>query len=441
MKIVKSYPLIERDFDDVIAFRANGSVCVSEFVREAIALAKALPDHQYVINLHTDRYRYLLGFCAAIIAGQCILMPANRQPQTLEQLKRDYPDVYSMDVNLPGEFVVDGVAPGENVVSCPQIAANQLCAIAFTSGSTGVPAPNFKYWQTLRIGGLNNNKMLLADLHEPINLVATVSAQHMWGMETSILLPMFGGAAIGHVCPFFPQDIADALVKLPPHRGLISSPVHLEVLLRSGVQLPGIKRIFSATSPLSTALACQLEASLNTQVLDIFGSSESGIIANRQTSTESLWNLSNIFELVTKADGFEIRADHLPENVLIPDIVEKTGEGKFRWLGRHQDIVNIAGKRGSFRDLNQRLRNVSGVEDGVIFFPEGRDDHLAALVVAPELSVTEILNALKPQVDPVFLPRSVYSIDALPRQETGKLASVAVNNLFDKLREASKKRA
>jgi acyl-coenzyme A synthetase/AMP-(fatty) acid ligase len=283
--------------------------------------------------------------------------------------------------------------------------------------------------------------MLLADLREPINLVATVSAQHMWGMETSILLPMFGGAAIGHVCPFFPQDIADALLKLPPHRGLISSPVHLEVLLRSGVQLPGIKRIFSATSPLSEALACQLEASLNTQVLDIFGSSESGIIANRQTSIESLWNLSNIFELVTKADGFEIRADHLPENVLIPDIVEKTGEGKFRWLGRHQDIVNIAGKRGSFRDLNQRLRNVSGVEDGVIFFPEGRDDHLAALVVAPKLSVTEILNALKPQVDPVFLPRSVYSIDALPRQETGKLASVAVNNLFDELREASKKRA
>jgi acyl-coenzyme A synthetase/AMP-(fatty) acid ligase len=111
------------------------------------------------------------------------------------------------------------------------------------------------------------------------------------------------------------------------------------------------------------------------------------------------------------------------------------GERQFRWLGRHQDVVNIAGKRGSFGDLNQRLLGVPGVEDGIIFLPEGREDRLAALVVAPDLRASDIVEALQPQVDPVFLPRTIYLVEALPRQESGKLASSAVNALFSKLRE------
>jgi acyl-coenzyme A synthetase/AMP-(fatty) acid ligase len=34
-------------------------------------------------------------------------------------------------------------------------------------------------------------------------------------------------------------------------------------------------------------------------------------------------------------------------------------------------------------------------------------------------------------VEPVFLPRTVYMVPALPRQETGKLASAAAQALFE----------
>ena len=113
-----------------------------------MALASLLPDSQYVINLHADRYLYLRAFCAALVAGQCTPMPPNRQPYTLEQLRAAYDDAYTV-----GEAGEEAVQPDFRA-EVPDIPDLQRAAIAFTSGSTGAPTPNLKYWQTLRDGAL-----------------------------------------------------------------------------------------------------------------------------------------------------------------------------------------------------------------------------------------------------------------------------------------------
>jgi acyl-coenzyme A synthetase/AMP-(fatty) acid ligase len=97
-------------------------------------------------------------------------------------------------------------------------------------------------------------------------------------------------------------------------------------------------------------------------------------------------------------------------------------------------MVKIAGKRCSLADLNRKLSAIAGVDDGVIFMPPGESVRLAALVVAPRLRCGAILEALKPLVDPVFLPRPVFLVERLPRQETGKLAQSAVLELFERTR-------
>ena len=66
-------------------------------------------------------------------------------------------------------------------------------------------------------------------------------------------------------------------------------------------------------------------------------------------------------------------------------------------------MVNIAGKRGSLADINQQLRQVPGVTDGVVFARDEQPGRLAALVVAPDLAIAEVLAGLKERVDPVFL--------------------------------------
>ena len=51
---------------------------------------------------------------------------------------------------------------------------------------------------------------------------------------------------------------------------------------------------------------------------------------------------------------------------------------------------------------------------------------IAALAVAPGRSGSDILEALRQAIDPVFLPRPLKLVDALPRSETGKLPRAAL---------------
>ena len=443
MKTQLQFPVTDRKSDEIIAFQAGTAVTVSQFLQQAHELSLRLPDHRYVFNLFTDRFNYLLGFCASLMAGQCTLMPPNRLAETLDQLARQYPDSYFLDENnLPGKNVKGDRDPGkltEQAASkIPLIPVDQLCAIAFTSGSTGDPKPNLKYWETLRTSSFGNAKLLLIQDSEQLNIVATVPPQHMWGLETSILFPLFCNVAISDRTPFYPADIAEALGSLPPPRALVSSPVHLGALLKSGVSLVQLDRIYSATAPMSQEFARQLETQFDTDVFEVFGTSESGTLAGRHTARETLWHLSGLFDLEVKTDGVLIKAQHLPGDVLMQDIIEKVGNDRFKWIGRHHDMVNIAGKRGSLADLNRRLLAIEGVLDGVIFQPENGSERLAAMVVAPQMEPSDILGQLKQVVEPVFLPRPIHLVASLPRQETGKLANTAIMNLYKKIELAKK---
>src|SRR5690606_32138043 len=98
--------------------------------------------------------------------------------------------------------------------------------------------------------------------------------------------------------------------------------------------------------------------------------------------------------------------------------------------GRNADLLEIAGKRASLGDLTRRLQAVPGVEDGVVFQLDrpgpGGVRRIAALAVAPSLDEAAIRAALAESVDPVFLPRPLKRVPALPRNATGKLPRAAL---------------
>jgi acyl-coenzyme A synthetase/AMP-(fatty) acid ligase len=94
---------------------------------------------------------------------------------------------------------------------------------------------------------------------------------------------------------------------------------------------------------------------------------------------------------------------------------------KFILHGPAGDLIKIGGKRASLQALNHELNAIDGVMDGVFYLPATSFDRLAAFAVAPGLSVSEILGQLRKRIDPVFLPRPLRLVDALPRNITGKL--------------------
>ena len=219
---------------------------------------------------------------------------------------------------------------------------------------------------------------------------------------------------------------------------LVSTPVHLRALHKSGLPLPPVERILSATSPLPQQLAREMELRHGTTVIEVFGCSESGILASRRAAREEDWSLADIFRLDIIDGRARITAKHLPEPVYLQDVVEKLPGQRFRWMGRNEDLVNIAGKRTSLSDVNRRLLEIDGVSDAVVFFPDDSHERLAAMVVAPGRTAQELLGALRSEIDPVFLPRPLLMVDSLLRSETGKLPRKAVLEQFAARRAAKR---
>jgi len=115
---------------------------------------------------------------------------------------------------------------------------------------------------------------------------------------------------------------------------------------------------------------------------------------------------------------------HVQVEALASDVIEPLDTQRFVLHGRNADMVNVAGKRTSLAYLNHQLASIPGVRDGVYFEPQDSDEgvtRLMAFIVAPGLTPEAVLGALRERVDPVFLPRPLHFVSALPRNATGKL--------------------
>ena len=117
-------------------------------------------------------------------------------------------------------------------------------------------------------------------------IVATVPPQHMYGLETSVLLPLLSDMAVHAGRPLFPADIAAALAEVPEPRVLVTTPVHMRAIVASGQQFPRIGAGGVGHGAAGCELAEQIEQQLDTTVLEMFGSTETCVIATRRTSSE-----------------------------------------------------------------------------------------------------------------------------------------------------------
>ncbi|MCG7923697.1 MAG: AMP-binding protein [Candidatus Thiodiazotropha lotti] len=414
------------------AWHRGAGISAAQFYQDVAKLAAQLPEAGQVVNLCEDRYHFAVSFAAAIVRQQVTLMPSNNAPGAVNSLLNKSRDGYCLTDQLQQgiqarQLLYTELLDAENSdsIALPeQIEADRQVAILYTSGSTGTPKPNPKSWGELKAEAESALQRFPFLSRSVSSLVATVPAQHMYGLATSIFFPWQGGIAVHTGRPLFPADIAADLALTSAPRVLISTPLHLRACLDAGISWPEISFIISATAPLSRELAAEAEQQLQTELYEIYGSTETGSIASRRTAKEESWTLYDGIEMTQQGNQTYASGGHLPHPVLLNDNIEILNGGRFRLLGRNNDMLKIAGKRASIGDLNQKLLAIPGVIDGIFVPPEDPNNEkqrLTALVVAPSLSKQEILHQLAQSIDAAFLPRPLHFVTSLPRNSTGKL--------------------
>ena len=231
--------LVQRDADAVLYWRPNHvlpRVTAAVFLRAAGRLARDLPPAEGYLNLCSEPCGAALAFAAALLRGRpCILAP-DRSPAGIAALLERFPQAHP--IISAGEAPC-GLAGGASVADAhaddaagatpavPQVPVEQVAVIGITSGSTGQPSAHAKSWGALEQRSRAAAERFGLNGSVPRPVVGSVSATHMYGFETLVLLPLH--ASVTTCCgeAFLPGDAASQLhaawnvadvdqMKLPP---------------------------------------------------------------------------------------------------------------------------------------------------------------------------------------------------------------------------------
>jgi acyl-coenzyme A synthetase/AMP-(fatty) acid ligase len=446
-----SFRLACRMADDAVFRLKDRTISAAMFLGMARRLADELPSGEHVINLCRDRLHFTVALAAAVLRGQVSLLTGERTPDRLGAMAERFPGLYSLSDDQafasplhhhlmrsqPGS--VDSGAQDDAVIP-----ASRIAAIVFTSGSTGEPVAHYKTWGALVERSIDAAACFGMTEDCPASIVGMVPPHHMYGFETTVLLPLHAPASAWCGAAFYPEDVAAALRAVPEPRVLVTTPLQIRALLQASIQLPPLARIISATAPLFAEVAAAAEQQWDTRVFEIFGATEVGSIAARRTVEGDVWTTYPRVSISHAAPAGE-PAEALVSGPFadphgLSDLVETIDAHHFRLLGRRADMIKLGGRRASLAELNRILTGIEGVLDGQFVAPEDLDHRptarLLVFVVAPERSAADILAALRDRIEPPFLPRRVIQVDRLPRNDVGKLTDQALGALRARLGNA-----
>ena len=455
-----------RATSDAVLLGPNGEVSAGVFFERVRELAPALPDTPFVINLAESRAGFMLGFAAALVRRQTSLFPSGQGRGDWEQLVRQYPNasiISDRAMDAPDAFdlrpwlaidtvVVPHASRESEGMRIPAVPADFRAAILFTSGSTGQPTAHAKSWGHLTRGAANLIAALGGSLPTRCAVVGSVPQQHMFGLESTVMLPWHAGIPVYAHKPLLPADLDAALAQCARPCWWMTTAVHLRPPLQAASSLGGLAGIVASTMSLPPALAVAAETKWRVPVVEIYGSTETGALATRRTATDEWWTPLRGVELRQQAEGegqqIHAAGSHIDGAVPLADELRFGPDGRFLWLGRSADMLKIAGKRASLSALNQWISEIPGVEDGVYFVPDAAEDaashddahptrRLAAFYVSATLSPDQVRTALRARVDPVFVPRPLIRVPQLPRNANGKLPQAALAELFSQSQETN----
>ena len=292
---------------------------------------------------------------------------------------------------------------GSASAEIPTFAADQPAAVLFTSGSTGRPQPHGRSWgdlvtstlaagQRLGFGSLHGASLHRGSLHGAA-LLGTVPHQHSYGLKSLLMLALQHGLVLHAGRPFYPADIIAELAAACRPRLLVTTPVHLRIMLAEPRDLPPVDVLLSATAPLSVELARTAEIRFGAALFEIYGCSEAGQIAVRRTALTEEWRCLDGIVLRQDAAGTWASGVPIAEETLLSDAIVLRDAERFLLRGRIADLVNIAGKRASLANLNHHLNAIDGVLDGVFVAPDDEDGdavhRLIAFAVPRVLTLTQ----------------------------------------------------
>lgn len=391
-----------------------------------------------------------VSFAAALLAawheGKVVIVPGDSLLTTVKGLGLLG---YALAGDLPGGLQAAPVLTRERP-RCP-IDSGMARLQVYTSGSQGQPSAIEKRLSQLvsEVDALEAafGPVLACSAGQEPTVWATVSHQHIYGLLFLVLWPLAAGRPMAARRLLYPEDLAAELGPRPAV--LVATPAHLKRLgehLDWSMAKQGLRAVFSSGGPLPLEVARSVGLTLGQVPIEVFGSSETGGIAWRQSSrADEAWRPFVDVQWRLNDEGcLVICSPRLPDDQwwASSDRAEPVGSDGFRLLGRSDRIVKIEEKRVSLTSIEQHLLVTPWVQEVKALVVDTPIGARVAVVAVPTQQGREQLHggrrllsdllrhALADVVDAIALPRRWRFVDAFPINAQGKSPEALLMSLF-----------
>lgn len=245
----------------------------------------------------------------------------------------------------------------------------------FSSGSTGFPSGALKTKENI----FEEIEVISELLKEyKINkVIVTVPFVHLYGSLFGLFFPLLNGIDIVLKEHFLPHDLLDMIDE---NSLVVTTPLYIKALNRINNESKDLsKALFvSSTGPLFPDDAKEFNKKYSTDILQIFGSTETGGIAYK-FNDDPLWTPANkVHTSINENNELKVESPFI-SNLIYEKEFKVTNqqmqtfdyvefhEDKFKLIGRSSQILKIAGKRYSTIQIENILEAVDGIEKAVAF--------------------------------------------------------------------------
>ncbi len=450
-KLLKTWLSHGPSSQQLISFNHHDIVTGNAFTAQVSALYQALTNDETQRWLlaceHSDLFA--VGLCAGLLAGKQLILPANTQTGTLNELTHEFDGILSDICLCEGKSFLP--LKKDNTVTEAQWPKSPAIGelILFTSGSSGHPKAIVKTLEQLDAEVSVLEQTFAAHLPQ-CSVISTVSHQHIYGLLFKILWPLAASRPFLSEQVEYPETLT-YYTNLLPNLCLISSPAQLSRLpeaLDFEAQLRSPSLVFSSGGPLSYQAATDVARCYGKPPIEVFGSTETGGIAYRRQYNETEpWQGFSTHQIEQdEQDGaLLLKSPYLESHdwLKCDDKIELLKAGQFRLLGRLDRIVKIEEKRVCLVQMESLLESHPLVSQAALLVLETPRVQLGAAIVLStqgqtllenegKLAINNLLkNHLLTQFERVTLPRRWRYPQQLSLNSQGKRLHGELVELFN----------
>lgn len=376
-----------------------------------------------------DAQLFACALLACLEAQVKILLPPNLLPENRKWIA-DNTDLFLTEES----FSNYGITQQISEITPFQIDNTNLTEILLkTSGSSGQAKIIVKTARQMWLEAEALTQILPFEKGQVITLLGSVSSQHLYGLTFRIFLALNMEWNLGNKQLQYPEYLI-AESNHCQKAIWVSSPALLNNLNLNNEALMqcNLIGIISSGGVLPDVTANQLRNKLNIPIVEIYGSTETGVVAMRQDS--GLWKILSGSEIGTNEQGaLWVKSAWIDHKEQTSDAIEMSDNGNsFKLLGRIDRIVKLGDKRISLVQIEQELLTHAWIKDCYVAL-HPIQHRPVAWVALTDLGIAEfkqrqrkeVVNELKQFLsmsqEKLALPRFWRFTTALPRNSQSKI--------------------